>query len=119
MGAFLEDVFTSRSTSTIYVCEGKKYVVVGSATVDPPKPISDHTVWGDFYSQQQKFELHYVSRTPLTAIPLRQLRFKTPREITGLSGELGDFNQVDKAISRVLNLASVLVGGKAYSNRIT
>lgn len=119
MGAFLEDVFTSRSTSTIYVCEGKKYVVVGSATIDPPQAAQDHTVWGDFHSQQQKFELHYVSRTPLNAIPLRQLRFKTPKEITGLSGELGDFNQVDKAISRVLNLASVLVGGKAFSNHIT
>lgn len=72
----------------------------------PKKEDSPYHLGHTVYGKPPKIDWFYTSRTLLSQLPSRQLRFKSVDEIG------------KNAINKVLNLASILVGGKAFSNRI-
>jgi len=110
IGPLLEDVFQSNKDSVRFLTLNRKYVCEMDFVYDL-KPQTDFMqIFNLHKSRPQRSKVTRFSRTKLATIPTRALRFRTPDEITGVDGM--------KAVKRCLNLASVLVGGKAFSNRI-
>lgn len=106
-GAFLDDTFTSDGNTVIYCNVTSKYVCKGVYSASAP----DISAWPRGSSTSggsgSSFEWTLINRQNLgTTLPNRTLRFKTADEIGSNS------------VSKLLNLASVLVGGKAFSNNM-
>lgn len=118
MGAFLEDTFVSSSTNTFFVSETRRYSCNGVTSYR----LTPSTAFDQFVERSgrgQTFQVVTLWRTNQPSLPRRSLRFNTLKEISGVGPEgIESFSDVEKAIKRVLNLGSVLVGGKAFSNRI-
>lgn len=103
MGDYLEDTFITDTNKCIYVNRTKKYSVSGELLHELSK---GQNLASSFCSNPgSSFEYSMVDRTVLSSLPSRILRFKS-------SDEIGK-----NAINKLLNLGSVLVGGKALSNR--
>lgn len=119
MGDFLEDTFVDAGNSTIYVSETMKYDCSGAAALKlaPSRPSFQCSI--ETQGGGQQFSVKYLKRTKHSQLPRRSLRYKTLSEISGVGRDgIEDLKDAEKAIKRVLNLASVLVGGRAFSNRI-
>lgn len=101
-GAYLDDTFISDTTTTFYVNCTKKYSCSGVWVVDPPKGGSYTGTGGGASS---RLEWSVIDRQVYAALPKRALRFKT-------SDEIGK-----NAMNKLLNLGSILVGGRALSNK--
>lgn len=103
VGDYLEDTFTVDQNQSIYCVRTKKYICDVVFNVGPSEGyyVTGSTVSGT-PSSGSFFE---TIRLPSSSIPSRQLRFKTVDEIG------------KGAISKLLNLGSILVGGKALSGR--
>lgn len=106
IGAYLEDTFVSDQLNTDYVVRTKRYTCRGQYS--PKSTYVGFNNGGTAYvsGRSPSFEVTETIRTPLAQLPRRQLRFKTVDEIG------------KNAINKVLNLGSILVGGKALSNAI-
>lgn len=104
VGAYLEDTFVTDSTTSIYCNCTSKYSVIARAL-----PVLTNLVNRQYAnsvsSNGSEIELYVTQRAVFPNLPRRSLRFKT-------SDEIGK-----NAINKLLNLGSILVGGKALSNR--
>lgn len=106
MGDYLEDTFIADSTSTVYVNRTDKYVCSGSLVVNYISGSRPGLKSLSINNAPTPFEYSEVTRAKLSNLPSRQLRLKTTDEIG------------KGAVSKLLNLASILVGGKAHSNKV-
>lgn len=106
IGAYLDDAFIADLTQTIYVVLTKKYVCNATFPVGRTVHGFNQSGYSSLTGRNHGFKAVYVQRTPLSSLPVRSLRFKT-------SDEIGK-----NAVNKLLNLTSVLVGGKAHSNRL-
>ena len=105
MGDYLEDTFITDLAQPIYVVLTKKYTCSGRYDVLPA--VGSWVKSSYIEGEQSTFDWTFVKRSSSgISVPNRQLRFKTADEIG------------KNAVNKVLNLSSILVGGKAFSNRI-
>lgn len=99
IGDFLEDTFTGSAGSSIYVVECRKYQyrVINTYKYEKSDPLEPS--WWD-YNRPGKAVLDYweFTRTPMSALPARTLRWKTTDEIG------------KHAVSKLLNLLALLQG---------
>lgn len=105
-GDFLEDTFESDGVIPLYITEA--FLVKNVFEYYPRKPTPDRFgKWNGGYTfvniegTPSNLTHTYFSRTPISSIPSRSLRFKT-------SDEVGK-----NAVAKLLNLGSILIGGKA------
>lgn len=105
MGDYLEDTFITDLAQPIYVVLTKKYTCHGAYNVLPA--VGSWVKSSYIEGEQSSFDWTFVKRSSSgLTVPQRQLRFKTSDEIS------------KNAVNKLLNLSSILVGGKAFSNRI-
>lgn len=97
MGAFLEDVFVSQPGQTVYLCESRKYKRTAITTGKLRPNATNVKIWHQDISPEV-FTHYQFTRTPLTELPHRALRFKTADEIA------------TNSVRKLLNLSSVFVG---------
>lgn len=97
MGDYLEDTFVSDSTSSIYVNLNKRYTCKGQ--IHPDVRGTSGVDGLSVIKTPGTYDIMEFTRTPLSQLPSRSLRFKT-------SDEIGK-----NAVNKVLNLASILAGG--------
>lgn len=104
MGDYLEDTFITDQTKTVYFSATKKYTCDMVFTVGPSKGgnIGSTTIVG----RPSRARFYDISRSNQSSIPARLLRFKSMDEI-GMG-----------SVNKLLNLLSVLIGGKALSTRL-
>lgn len=103
-GEYLDDTFTSDGVNTVYVNCTKRYTCRGqyfSEVIPNGYPSFSSTSSG----RGSRFVWDVTDRTVLSALPRRALRLKTVDEIG------------KNAMNKLLNLGSVLVGGKALSSK--
>jgi hypothetical protein len=104
VGAYLDDTFVVPPGSTIYCVLNKRYTLKGESRVSissiTPDPGQNALIsyFGPSYGNATRPMLDYstFSRTKLSSLPRRQLRFKTADEIG------------KNAVNRLLNLTSLL-----------
>lgn len=104
MGAYLDDTFITDTTQSIYCNCTKRYTVSGYLMfeINDTRPLMSSSNSG----VGPRYEYSVTDRSVFSAIPSRILRFKSSDEIA------------KNAVNKLLNLGSILVGGKAFSNRI-
>lgn len=105
VGAFLDDTFSTDASSTKYCVLDRRY----KATLYPNvwARINDPTAWKQTENRviQPKISYWEFERSPKTSLPTPALRFRTQDELA------------KNALSKVLNLASVLV--QSYNPSLT
>lgn len=105
VGEYLEDVFSSPGVLTSYISENHRCISVREHEYRPIKWPQVETQMSSSQSTRGVEKLFYFSRTPLSQLPRRILRFKT-------SDEVGR-----NAVSKLLNLASLLQSDLTVSRR--
>lgn len=105
VGDFLDDVFVASGSATKFVVEDRRCQTLGLITLTP-KPWSYVTVH-ETTPGLVKLDYFEFERTPLASLPTRSLRIKTIDEV----GRYG--------ITKVLNLAAVLLGHSRLSRKNT
>lgn len=103
-GDYLEDTFTSEPNKTFYVNLTKRYTMEGQWDIGPPKN-GMPKLTTQSSREGSKFIWDLTERTALSSLPTRALRLKTADEIG------------KNAMNKLLNLGSILVGGRALSNK--
>jgi len=104
VGAYLEDTFVADGVNTFYVNCTKRYVYEGRLDIGRPLYGGTNT-YGQSSLVGSRCTLSITDRSTLANLPTRSLRFKTADEIG------------KNAMNKLLNLGSILVGGRALSNK--
>lgn len=104
-GAFLEDVFVSDPQTAIYTNITRKYRCDITYEFANPRVTSNQGGMSSVIGEPSSAVFTEIERHVLPKLPRRQLRFKS-------SDEVGK-----NAVNKLLNLCSIVVGGKALSNR--
>lgn len=99
-GAYLDDVFQSDRTPTLYCIENKRVTrnYYGNTT---DISVAPGWVLDSFYASPRFLESGCFTRTPRAAIPGRIFRFKTSNEVD------------NHLLNKLLNLTSILVSGRS------
>lgn len=94
-GDFLEDVFSTDATNSVYIVQCQKLEVKGGVTFQPQAIVSMSSL--DFFTMRPTvYEYFSFSRSPLSSLPRAPLRLKTVDEVS------------KNATNKLLNLVGLL-----------